>query len=256
MDTLTQVVQHPLFGVISLVVGVLSLLLGYVFFRLSRRIKQPYWTINSNNLISGFSGKVHNLEIKYSDRKIENLTISQIVFWNAGSQTIHRTDIAAADPLKIVAANGIQLLDAKLLKANSEPSRFLVSKESSQTAAFLHFDFLDKNQGAVIQVVHTGTSSKDLLLVGTIKGAGSPIRKNVRIYKSRGEFLGNQLILLLLMPFYLWFGLRAFKDSLYENGGLGLALFMLAGFLVNALALWVAFVHRIPRGLEVYAEGL
>jgi hypothetical protein len=40
--------------------------------------------------------------------------------------------------------------------------------------ARLRFSFLDHNQGAVIQVVHTGTSSRDVSICGTVVGAGVP----------------------------------------------------------------------------------
>lgn len=171
MDVLKDIVQHPLFGITSFAA---SVLLAYIFYRRGRRDKKPLWSIKNNNLIRGFSKQLPNLDVKYSGQNVENLSIAKIVFWNAGSETIRGEDIADADPVSIVPLNNTKLLDVKLLEDNSKPSRFLISTKPDMTAAFLQFDFVDKNQGAVVQAIHTGTSAKDVTLTGTIKGAGAP----------------------------------------------------------------------------------
>jgi len=171
LDVLREIVQHPLFGITSLAV---SIILAYIFYRLGRRDKKPCWSAKNNNLIRGFSKELPNLDVKYLGQSVENLSVSKIVFWNAGSETIRGEDIADADPISIVPLNNATLLDVKLLEHNSNPSRFLISTKPDMTAAFVKFDFVDKNQGAVVQVIHTGTSAKDVSLIGTIKGAGTP----------------------------------------------------------------------------------
>ena len=89
MQTLRQFATNPLFGLFTFLAGILfSFILNYAFYRLSIRTKQPSWAINSNNLISGFSAKLPDLDIKYLGKGIENLTISKVMFWNAGNQTI------------------------------------------------------------------------------------------------------------------------------------------------------------------------
>jgi hypothetical protein len=49
--------------------------------------------------VSGYAAQLSALEITYASRKIENLTISKLLFWNAGAETISRTD---TEPLLIL----------------------------------------------------------------------------------------------------------------------------------------------------------
>lgn len=218
MDYLQPIVQHPLFGITSFIIGLLGVVLAYVFYRLGRKSKNPCWDLTSYNLISGFSKKLPQLDIKYSGQPVENLTISRLRFWNAGLETIDVSDIADAAPLKIVPNNAITLLDVKLLVENSESSRFLISTAPDQSAAFLNFDFVDKGEGCVIQVIHTGKTSEDIRFSGTIKGAGNIENREVKTVNSRADFLkalvvsifsifaclGAALILLSKSPH--WFG--------------------------------------------------
>jgi hypothetical protein len=61
-------------------------------------------------------------------------------------------------------------LDTRILSSNNESSQVLVNLEDDSHAR-LSFDYLDYNQGTIIQIVHTGTSSKDIVTFGKVKGA-------------------------------------------------------------------------------------
>lgn len=207
MEQLKDIVQHPLFGILSFLGTILSVFLAIIFYRLSKREKKPYWSIGSNNLIEGFSSQVPGLEISYNNQKVENLTISKIVFWNDGKETIHGTDIAEADPLQIIARGNVKILDIKVLKTNSEASRFCNPNDSQLHSSFVTFDFLDKNQGGIIQVIHTGTSSKDISLKGALKGAGVPIYYDPRGFKCVSIFglglVGSVTLCMVLLLLFL-----------------------------------------------------
>lgn len=163
--------------IVGLSIGIAGILIGviasYYFYRKSVRIKEPCWAIRTNNLIQGYSAQLDNLRVLYQDVNIENLTISKILFWNDGIETIDRGDIETANHLRIFSLDGVELLDAKVLTTNNQSCQFTVNLSSDKTNALLNFDYLDKKQGAVIQIVHTGTSSKDLNVAGDIKGANS-----------------------------------------------------------------------------------
>ena len=207
----------------SFALGILGIIVGYILYRRGRREKKPLWSIKNNNLISGFSKQLPSLDVKYAGQNVENLSVGKVVFWNGGSETIRREDIANADPIRIIALNNTTLLDTKLLEHNSNPSLFLISKNSDSTAAFIEFDFVDRNQGLVVQVVHTGTSGNDLILTGTIKGAGTP----------KHSVLGHTILL----------------HTLQELAPItGLLIFVLAGLYVQTtfgISRWLALVSPV-----------
>lgn len=176
MDVLAEIVKNPMFGMVSLLLAVVSVGIAVR----SRRVKRASWAIRSNNLFAGFTATLPALDIRYANQKVENLTVSRVLVWNSGTETIDGRDVAEAHPLRVAGVGSARVLDVTLLKANSEPCQFGARLEPNDGAVYLHFDFLDRDQGAVIQITHTGTSSKDVLLLGTIKGAGIPRKREIR----------------------------------------------------------------------------
>src|SRR5688500_3410655 len=86
---------------IGYALAVLSLIYAYYHYRKGLKIKEPVYSIKSNNLISGSTSTLENLNISYKDYKVENLTVSKILFYNRGAETINRQDIETINPLKI-----------------------------------------------------------------------------------------------------------------------------------------------------------
>src|ERR1051325_1942562 len=103
---------HPLFGLYTFLFGLLfSAALSYSFHRFSIRTKQPYWAIKSTNMVQGFSRQLPSLNIRYGDSEVENLTVSKVMFWNAGNQTLDGQDISRVDPLRIEPVGSTKMLD-------------------------------------------------------------------------------------------------------------------------------------------------
>jgi hypothetical protein len=73
-----------------------------------------------------------------------------------------------------------RILDVKVVQVSHEPSLFTIHLADDGTSAALRFDFLDHDHGAVMQVIHTGSSGSALTVTGTIKGAGTPVKRTIR----------------------------------------------------------------------------
>ena len=120
----------------------------------------------------------------YSRQTIENLTVTKLAFWNGGRETINNQDIASIDPLAVYVKSGYKILSAKVLSSKNSSNQFSITTADDKSNMKLHFEYLDKNDGGVIQFLHTGKSSDDIEVRGTIKGAGKPINKSVRNIKN------------------------------------------------------------------------
>ena len=105
MEQLNQFLQNPILNGLGFLLGILSLILGYIFYRAGLRLKKPSWDIRSNNLIKDFSSSITDLDILYKSQKVQNITISRVIFWNDGKDTINRDDIASTHQLKITATD-------------------------------------------------------------------------------------------------------------------------------------------------------
>jgi hypothetical protein len=166
--------------IITLITAIVGIAVSYFFFLRSQRLRKPCWAIRSNNLIENYGSTFSKLEVFYAQNKVENLTVSKFLFWNAGSETIERQHIVTANPLRILGAEGVKLLDVEILAQNNRFSDFAASLSEDNLSVFLAFEYLDRGHGAVLQVTHTGLSSDDIQVEGSIKGVGSVKKKRVK----------------------------------------------------------------------------
>lgn len=132
---------------------------------------------------------------------------------------------------------------SQLIPANSVATT--IDDENNKTVS-LSFDFLDKGQGAVLVLLHTGMSSNDVELHGIIKGG----KKIVRIFVKPRERVRYVFLLLIgvVFGFFLvimeqWFGLRYSKP-------LVLALFIFGYFLTDILSR----TKTIPSSLKAFVD--
>src|SRR4051812_15083955 len=74
-------------------ITVISLILAYVFYKRSLRVKAPCWDIVNNNLVSESVSKLDGLEVLYGRVPVARLSVARVIFWNGGSETILESDI-------------------------------------------------------------------------------------------------------------------------------------------------------------------
>ena len=160
---------------ITIVVAVIAIIIPTIaaayFYRKSRRVKRLCYAVTTANLIQDYSSKLSGLKIEYKGKNPSSLSVSKIVIWNDGNETINRADIAEADPLRIMIERGVELLDASFVGIIEPGNQFVLDP-----GLLVSFNYLDKDDGATIQLVHTGTPESTIIFYGRIKGSGIPVR--------------------------------------------------------------------------------
>lgn len=111
---------NPWLAIISTFIGILSLILGIIFFIKSKKTKNPKVQIRSINLLRDSVEKFNGLQILYNGNKIPNVTVTKIALWNDGKDTINNSDIASADPLLIKCKDDYLILEAKIIYTKKE----------------------------------------------------------------------------------------------------------------------------------------
>lgn len=172
MPWIDPVKEYVLNNASLLITTFISVSLAAYFYFKSNHTKNPRYALKSTNLVEDFVSKLDALEMKYAGKEINNLTITKLIFWNNGKDTIRRLDVASTDPLILKIKDEQYFLDAKIIYQKKPANRFLVSLASNKKQITMDFEYIDKNEGAIIQLLHTGRSSKDISLCGTIMGAG------------------------------------------------------------------------------------
>lgn len=159
----------------SLVMTIIGIIIGifgnYYFSRIGKKEKEPCWSLKGENLIHGKISQKSGLEISYQGQRVESLTISQLYFWNNGAETIKGSDLVKTDPIRIVAAKNIFILDTSILCLSDVTNQIVTNLHPDKTHVDISFEYLDKGQGAIFQVVHTGESPKHLSMAGKLIGA-------------------------------------------------------------------------------------
>jgi hypothetical protein len=179
------------FGILGTILGMVGIVTGYVFYRKGLQKKEPMWDVRSNNIIRNFSSKLSDLKILYKEKEIHNLTISRVIFWNEGGDTIDKNDIDTINHLRVEVADNIEILDIEILGTSNPSSQCRIAL-SEKKKGVIHFDYLDRGQWIVIQVIHTGISSKDIMIAGDVKGAPA-IQKTRIYYVTRTAFMASGL---------------------------------------------------------------
>ncbi len=138
--------------------------------------KRISYHINTKKVYIDNAGK-HNdkLKITYEGETVDTMYQTQIYLWNSGNQTIDKSDVV--EPISVKMSNG-KILDISFSAIsrnqcgiNYDP---ITIEESKIT-----FDFLDKNDGAYIDVLHTDQLE---FMTPTIKGTRIKNCKDISLY--------------------------------------------------------------------------
>jgi len=153
-----------IFGLLSFILAVVSI---YLFLK-SKKEKKPMFCIRSINLIGDLYNEIGGLKVFYKDKPVSNVFSTNVAFWNNGGEVINKNDISQAEQLRVVFPKG-KILDKEIVTTTSNSINFEIDQRN-ENEIVLSFDFLEKNEGAVVNLLHTSKSLKDVKFTGKIKG--------------------------------------------------------------------------------------
>lgn len=157
-------------GIIGLISNILGMIFTYIFFRKGKKDRKPMFAIESANFIHDFLTQFKGLNISYKNKKVSTLSGSRIAIWNAGKESIRKTDIVDGDPIRIVPEEGVEILDINEVKFINESNK--CKCELVNNKIIIDFEYLDYHEGLALEILHTGKTSWSLKVLGTVIGAG------------------------------------------------------------------------------------
>jgi hypothetical protein len=249
--------QNDIVGIVIGIAGIfIGVIVSYYFYRKSLRVKGLCFSIKTENFIEGYSTRFNDLTIRYKDKEIENLSVSKVLFWNNGNETIDRDDILTAFPLHIFAVDDVEILDVKVLDSNNVASRFTSSLSEDGKSAYLSFDYLDSQQGAVIQVIHTGTSPLSVYIHGHVKGVKEISYKEVErgrgfLFISMSVFNLSLLWILCILSVFDYFRTRSIEllNIIFMTAAPAFTIFSLIIYMRQ-----IRYQAKAPKGLGDYFD--
>ena len=187
-ELLDNFLNHPLTPIFCYFFALLGVILAIVFYVKSKKKRKPWSLKRSFNIISDKIKKIGKINITYDKKPVDNLTVTKIAFWNGGNETINFSDFAKNDRLRITPEENIQIFDAKIIFVSNKVCSPVISMQENEI--FINFDFFDFKQGFIVQLTHSGKSSKDLSINGTVKGSGKVKHRE----ENFGELLMDKIL--------------------------------------------------------------
>lgn len=253
-------------NLIGLLGWTLAWALGYFFYHRSR--VSGIVAVNSHDLamIGGRAVFPEEVELRYRKRRVPQITRSIVWIWNAGQKTVRASDIAPHDPLRL-GFDG-EVLDCRARRLSREVIRVRANlQDEAQDEVGIRFEFLDPRDGAVFEVLHTGSDGAPRCL-GTIVGDAKSPRywgppggvQTSSDWKAAAEhlFLRTMLFLMSLGGVGIVFvAIRAFLDSGSAGGddsgltwwGFSIVLAMGLLFTIGYGHMWWTNRRRFPSSL-------
>ncbi len=142
---------------------------SFVFAITSRRKKKLSVFKTSYQIVKEGNYSIGKLKLLFDNKEIDSLSISKFTIWNSGNEVIQKADLVSERPLCIVSRDleNSAILDASIVLQNEPTNHFEATVDSNKVE--VGFDYADKKQGVVVQVVHSGSAS-DLYVDCKIKG--------------------------------------------------------------------------------------
>ena len=160
-------------GLLGLVVGVIGL---YLYFK-SRIGPRPAFQMRSLRLIGKEEQQLpRDVQILFNKTEVSRLTLTRVWIWNCGTETIRGSQMVEDDTLRCVFDPDTRILSATVASATRTVNKFAVNQPAVKlNEAHLTFDFLDPNDGARVELLHT-SKARYPMVAGTIRGIPKGIK--------------------------------------------------------------------------------
>ena len=241
-------------------VGTIATIVGLAWMLIRQREKRPTWAVRTTTLVSGWKDDLPGLVVSYMGKEVERLSITRFMLWNRGKDAIKKVDVPEAEPIRIRAPNGVEMLSAVVIDTNSKSSRTSVKVARNRKTAKIDFEFLDFEDGAVFQIVHSGSAVEAMSIEGRVIGASRLQQVEVIDRKNHRETL-RRTIILGICSFAIYVILLALAIggwwSGLKNDWVGTVFGLILGFLIGgAFGNWISWVNQVvpPRELDSFLD--
>jgi hypothetical protein len=162
---------HPLLGFIGCLGSLASIigLLFSVFPWLAAPRKDLSFCVNPVRTPIVQIARPTDVSVSYKGNPVKgNVTAAQIAIWNAGREPIKGDDVLT--PI-ILHTGTNQIMEASILKATREVSGFqLDSNNIGSNSIGMKWRILEKNDGALLQIVYSGDVNVPVIFEGVLIG--------------------------------------------------------------------------------------
>ncbi len=241
---------------LSCIVSLITLIkLIFGFFKQNKCI--PCFTLMTKQFISSDYQRFNNLNITYNGNNISRFTVTTFVFWNKGKTKLLKEDYGKAIPY-ICCNNNCNIIDYKIREVHDND--FVNLKENfTDNKLSLEFDAISKNQGFVINLLHTGESNKDI----TYNFKFNEIKcKRIYLINKKRKGIFDALLSTLTWIATLMLTILFLLSGIFSNGEFNYillwlisTLLVLMGTILNIRELYIPYMG-VPKPFQKYFDEI
>ena len=235
---------------IPIIVAVILFIINY--FR--EGTKQPVWYYRTEAIISKADKFSDDIEIFFKGQKVPKVSITRIGLINVGKKPIDEKDIKTSkNRINFVFDDDIQILrEPRIIKKHRQSIQFKAGNTKAEV--FLTFNLLDHNDGAVIEVLHTGDQdtkvniSEDLVISEVPKGIS---KRSYEYASTKSKWYNgvNILISVALLILLLWILVPAYLIEISQGNLIWWPLAISALLVFGALSLFIYHIREYMKGI-------
>lgn len=196
---LWDLISDPVYVLFSNILSLFATLFSFWMYFYDFKRKVLSHASSTYQIIRNSKTSLNDIEVTYKGEKVNALAVTNFVIWNSGNKLIEGSDIASAAPLCIQAIDGSKILSVKITDVVEPSNKFTISDcFVSDNMIHIAFDYVDSNEGAVIQVLHTGDA--DSLVSDCIIKGGKYLPREENPYYQRMKRYKKGYVLYPLVP--------------------------------------------------------
>jgi hypothetical protein len=207
--------KNSLTFLISIILTIIGIISSIVIYYKGRERKSISYNVVDNHLISNFKQKINGLTIQYSGKDIERLSVTNFIFWNNGTETIHRDNIPHKDKFSITIKDGNYILDKSIINVTNKANKIDPILSNDKKKIDIDFEYLDKGNGFILKIFHTGEKYNDFDVNGSIMGFGKISKGFTK--KERNSLIKTMYTLFMIAPFIIFlirYAINNFRDNI------------------------------------------
>lgn len=149
----------------------LSIIIGYFFYVLSSKSKEPLYNISDSHLIAENLNE-SKISILWEDSLVKNIYSINLRIWNNGDNIIDYSDFVENKPLTLYNEGKVKILKISSKKSSRTNIKFIpkVFKDSI-IFSLSNKEALEKGDGEIFSVLYSNINEEKWILKSRIKGS-------------------------------------------------------------------------------------
>ncbi len=146
-----------------LIPTLIAAIISIILFQLANKEKDLVYDFITLHILDNKIRINEKIKFLYENKEINSLAVTKVSFCNRGIETIVSNDVPDSDKIRVeLSGDNVRLLDAEMIYGKRKINKFNFDLNSIENQRYLNFDFIDKNDGVVLQLLHTDSKKVEI----------------------------------------------------------------------------------------------